>query len=228
MREKHFHTSINVLTWVVCVTCRLWVGRWCSEHRPLPPAAAVDSLSSWRWSSLSGQSRHCKQRSVGNGVISKHFSVLVEVSRFSLSIPAVDNNRSHGGSRPSVCLDVGHQLQQRHCWVGGFVVRPWCVPVMLQHAGLIPTLRTHTFKHIGIPSTNHQHKDLFALHHNTETTECVWKCVPWVWGCEWCSVHTLWCCSPTLQPSHRFPSSPANTEHTSTYRDTDRGTTLHS
>lgn len=40
--------------------------------------------------------------------------------------------------------------------------------------------------------------------------------VPWAWGCEWCSVRTLWCCSPTLQPSRRCLFSPASTEHTST------------
>lgn len=76
----------------------------------------------------------------------KHFSVVAEkpVSQLPLSVPAVDNNWSRGGGCSSVCLDIGHQLQQRHCGVGGFVVGPRRVPVMLQHATLIPQLHRNT------------------------------------------------------------------------------------
>lgn len=47
-----------------------------------------------------------------------------EESPLPLSVPAVDDDRPCPGSRPSVRLHVGHQLQQRHRRVGGFVVGP--------------------------------------------------------------------------------------------------------
>lgn len=75
-----------------------------------------------------------------------HFETFIRTFDFPPFIPAVDNNWACGSRRPSVCLHVGHELQQWHRRVGGFVVGPRRVPVMLQHAGLIPTLRTRAHR----------------------------------------------------------------------------------
>lgn len=56
-------------------------------------------------------------------------------------LPAVHNDRPSAWWFQSVLFHIQHELQQRLGAVGGFVVWPGCVPVVLHTAGLTPLLK---------------------------------------------------------------------------------------